>query len=225
MIAYVCGRMPVTRNADLPATVRSALPADAQTIWRDAFNAASESGETEQSSIRTAWIATAKDGWMSGGGSKWRRPDADLAGPIAWSASVEIQKFDEEKRMITGWLSIANDLNGNPVIDAHGDIIPVEELESAARGFMMEYRQAGVMHRKFDGVGSVVESFVFTNEKMEAMGIPKGIVPEGWIITMHVEDAEVWDAVKRGELSMFSLGGVAISEDAGMPLDIGTPHE
>jgi hypothetical protein len=53
----------------------------------------------------------------------------------------------------------------------------------------------------------MVESVVFTKEKMAAMGIPEGIVPEGWWIGYYIEEDTTWQKVKSGEYSMFSIGG------------------
>lgn len=53
--------MPYRTNADLPASVRSHLPAHAQDIYREAFNHAfaSHAGDPRQEEIahRTAWAA------------------------------------------------------------------------------------------------------------------------------------------------------------------------
>jgi cation transport regulator len=53
--------MPYRTNADLPASVRSHLPAHAQDIYREAFNHTfvSHAGEERQEEIahRTAWAA------------------------------------------------------------------------------------------------------------------------------------------------------------------------
>lgn len=55
----------------------------------------------------------------------------------------------------------------------------------------------------------LVESVVFTEEKMQAMGIPKGTLPVGWWIGFKVLDKEVWEKVKDGMYPMFSIEGEA----------------
>lgn len=52
--------MPYQRNADLPASVRSGLPRDAQTIYRKTFNSADEQYEEEARARRVAWAAVKK---------------------------------------------------------------------------------------------------------------------------------------------------------------------
>ena len=68
------------------------------------------------------------------------------------------------------------------------------------------------MHERGD-CATLVESVVFTEEKMEAMGIPTGTLPIGWWIGFLVTDDDVWEKVKNGELSMFSIEGEAEREE------------
>lgn len=42
-----------------------------------------------------------------------------------------------------------------------------------------------------------------------AMGIPEGTLPVGWWIGFQVTDADVWEKVKDGTYSMFSIEGKA----------------
>ena len=46
-------------------------------------------------------------------------------------------------------------------------------------------------------------------KKMEAMGIPVGTIPVGWWIGFLVTDEEVWEKVKDGTYTMFSIEGEA----------------
>jgi cation transport regulator len=63
--------MPYARNAELPETVRAALPEAAQSVFRNVFNEREASGDSEQASIRQAWGAV-KNGWEKRDG-KWVR--------------------------------------------------------------------------------------------------------------------------------------------------------
>ena len=63
------------------------------------------------------------------------------------------------------------------------------------------------------GVAVLVESMVFTKEKQNALGIAEGTIPEGWWIGFKVTDPDVWDKVKDGTYSMFSIEGEAIREE------------
>jgi hypothetical protein len=74
------------------------------------------------------------------------------------------------------------------------------------------YREGGEMHER-GGVATLVESVMFTKEKMALMGIPEGTVPEGWWIGFKVYDDDVWEKVKSGEYPMFSIEGEAIRRE------------
>ena len=116
--------------------------------------------------------------------------------------------MDDERRLAFGWASVAIRVDGEQIEDWQNDMIDPEDLESAAYNFVELYREGGEMHEKGD-VAVLIESVVFTEEKQEAIGIPPGTLPVGWWIGFHVTDSEVWEKVKNGEYSMFSIGGEA----------------
>lgn len=133
--------------------------------------------------------------------------------PPAPPAGVEkrkltIAKMDDERRLAFGWASVAIRVDGEQIEDWQNDMIDPEDLELAAYNFVELYREGGEMHEKGD-VAVLIESVVFTEEKQEAIGIPPGTLPVGWWIGFHVTDPEVWEKVKNGEYSMFSIGGEA----------------
>lgn len=123
----------------------------------------------------------------------------------------KIAKSIEDKRIAFGWASIAKDEAGNDLVDLSDDIIEPDTLENAAYEFVKLYREGGEMHER-GGCATLVESIVFTPEKMSAMGIPEGTLPTGWWIGFHVTDDEVWSKVKSGEYPMFSIEGEAVRE-------------
>ena len=120
----------------------------------------------------------------------------------------KIQKSEDDKRLAFGWASIAIDENGEQLIDWQEDMIDPEELEKAAYNFVRLYREGGEMHERGD-CATLVESVVFTEEKMIAMGIPEGTLPVGWWIGFLVTDDDVWEKVKDGTYPMFSIEGEA----------------
>lgn len=124
------------------------------------------------------------------------------------SIILTIAKMDDERRLAFGWASVAIRVDGEQIEDWQNDMIDPEDLESAAYNFVELYREGGEMHEKGD-VAVLIESVVFTEEKQEAIGIPPGTLPVGWWIGFHVTDPEVWEKVKNGEYSMFSIGGEA----------------
>lgn len=119
-----------------------------------------------------------------------------------------ILKMDQEKRQVFGWASVSVRVDGQVVEDLQSDIIEMEELERAVYHYVAEFGTAGEMHRRSD-VGKLIESVVFTREKADAMGIPSEIVPEGWWVGYQIHDQSVWDLVKKGVYTMFSIEGSA----------------
>lgn len=68
-------KMPYDSNNKLPDTVK-VLPAEAQTIWRNAFNSADKSGKDEQQSSQIAWGAVKNAGWKKQG-DNWVKDNTD----------------------------------------------------------------------------------------------------------------------------------------------------
>lgn len=123
-------------------------------------------------------------------------------------SQFEIKKSDDDKRLAFGWASVSARIDGEVIEDYQGDIIEPEELEEAAYEYVRLYGEGGEMHER-GGVAVLVESVVFTEEKVRVMGIPEGTVPVGWWIGFKVTDEDVWEKVKDGTYSMFSVEGTA----------------
>lgn len=131
--------------------------------------------------------------------------------PRTGKSRFKIVKSDDEKRLAFGWANVSIKVDGEQLPDLQGDMIDPEVLENAAYKFVELYRSGGEMHER-GGVAQLIESCVFTREKMWAIGIPEGLIPEGWWIGFKVLDDEVWEKVKNGEYSMFSIEGEAIRQ-------------
>lgn len=130
-----------------------------------------------------------------------------LAAAVA--GRFKIQKSDDEKRLAFGWASVALSVDGSVVEDCVDDVIDPGDLEQAAYKFVELYREGGEMHER-GGCAVLVESIIFTPEKIAAMGIPEGTVPVGWWIGFKVTDDDVWQKVKDGTYPMFSIEGTAV---------------
>lgn len=129
------------------------------------------------------------------------------------SSYFHILKADDDKRLVFGWALVSATKEGQKIIDWQGDIVEQEDLEEAAYEYVLNFRDAGEEH-----IGSLrkkarmVESVVFTEEKLNAMGIPLGTVPYGWWIGFYVDDDNAWNLIKNGTYKMFSIEGRAIRE-------------
>jgi len=96
------------------------------------------------------------------------------------------------------------------VVDAQGDWISEEVIEKAAHQYVRDYNKGtemGLMHRVFGENGiELVESWVAPIAfKLNNKPVKKG----SWVMTAHISDDTVWKKIKKGEITGFSIGGVA----------------
>lgn len=134
-------------------------------------------------------------------------------------SAFQIMKADDDKRLVFGWALVSATSDGNQIIDHQGDIVDQDELEQGAYDYVLNFRDAGEEHiSSLRKKARMVESVVFTEEKLEAMGIPQGTVPYGWWIGFYVDDDTTWELIKNGTYKMFSIEGRAIREPVNEPL-------
>ena len=152
---------------------------------------------------------------------------------VSETNDLQVAKFDEvgtlakyniDKRQVFGWAYVTHDEDGNVVVDKSGEFIDDwNELEDAAYTFVIKSRVAGDMHQRDmtapeftespRQVGTMIESVVFTPEKIEKMGIPQGTIPTGWWVGFQVTDDQVWNDVLAGKRPAFSIHGKAKREE------------
>lgn len=125
---------------------------------------------------------------------------------MADTPRVGIVKTDVSKRLVFGWSTIA-EKNGEPLVDLQGDMIEPAELEDAVYDFMLHSRESGAMH---EGVakGRIVESVVFTPEKLTKMGFEGTPFSAHWI-GVKLDDQKTFEKVQNGEYTAFSIQGSA----------------
>jgi hypothetical protein len=121
---------------------------------------------------------------------------------------VMIAKENSDQHLVFGWANVSVEADGNVPLDWQGDITAPQVLEKAAYKYVLKNKGTGEMHQG-EQVGFLVESVMFTKQKMASMGIPEGTVPEGWWIGFYIPDDEVVAKIKNGEYKMFSIQGKA----------------
>jgi len=91
------------------------------------------------------------------------------------------------------------------IVDAQGDVYSGEEIRQAAHKFMEEYGALGLMHQlQVNGQVKVLESFLAPADlKVTETSIRKGT----WLLAVRILSDELWQQVKSGDLSGFSIGG------------------
>lgn len=145
--------------------------------------------------------------------------DDDSGDDVEVGKIGELAKVDPDKRQVFGWAYVSHNAQGNVVVDKSGEFIDdVAELEDAAYTFVVKSRVGGADHRKdLMGtpvrVGTMIESVVFTPEKIAKMGIPEGVMPIGWWVGFQVEDEQTWQDVKDGKKLAFSIQGTGVRKE------------
>lgn len=114
-----------------------------------------------------------------------------------------------EQQLVFGWANVTVQEDGTTPFDHDGDTIDTEVLESAAYNYVLQHGLANQEHEWGTECGWLVESMMFTKDKMAALGIPEGTVPEGWFVGFYIPDPDVYKKVKNGEYNMFSIEGYA----------------
>ena len=126
---------------------------------------------------------------------------------VTWEG--EFAKVDADKQQVFGWASVI-EVNGEPVVDLQGDRISADEMEKAAYTYVVKSRKGGDMHLRDNWEpiqkSDMIESFIVTDEKREAMGLPDS-VPTGWWVGFQVQDPTLWTDIKEGRRTGFSIHG------------------
>jgi hypothetical protein len=126
------------------------------------------------------------------------------------SYQFEVLRKDAESRSVFGWFSVAKDKDGKTLVDRHGDVIEVADLEKAAADFVREYRQGGEGHAG-GAPNKLIASIVFSRDIQKALGIPDGLLPEGWFGGFEINE-QSFAKLAKGQLLMFSIEGEAETE-------------
>ena len=93
-------------------------------------------------------------------------------------------------------------------VDAQGDIISADVIEKSAHSFLAKSRVIGKQH-KGRAKAEVVESYIAPNDMvMGEQNVKKGT----WIMSVKVHDKSLWEEVKAGEITGFSIGALGVRE-------------
>lgn len=134
-----------------------------------------------------------------------------MAEPISVAGEYRVAKSNDEQQLVFGWASVAVKKDGTPEVDFHDDVIASQDLELAAYDFVLNSRVSGEEHDGGEPDAVLVESVMFTKEKMTQLGIPTGTLPEGWWVGFHIPDPAAYLRAKTSK-TMFSIEGTAIRE-------------
>ena len=133
---------------------------------------------------------------------------------IVMKLEPETMVKDDSNNLLFGWAYVAIDKDGNQVVDHSGEFVKeenFEDLELATYAYNLAFREADRQH---DCVakGYLVESIVFTKDKMSKIGIPEGTVHQGVWMGFYFPSDDDYNEIKKMEHPMFSLYGKATKE-------------
>ena len=133
------------------------------------------------------------------------------AGSASFASYGRIVNADAESHYITGIVY-------EPMTeDAHGNYMTEEEITKAAYWFAKNGNQVDLQH-SFEPLedAAVVESYVAKCDmEINGQSIKKGT----WLMTVEVNDPDVFEAIKKGEITGFSMGGVGKYSSEDVALD------
>jgi DNA adenine methylase len=120
---------------------------------------------------------------------------------IGFDKTLPIIKVDSTERFVLGVVLEPD------VVDAQNDIYSASDIRKAAHGFMQSSQVMGHMHQwRVNDKVKILESYLLPSDcQFNDLWLRKGT----WMLGVRVLDDALWDAVNRGELTGFSVGGSA----------------
>ncbi|MEW4368621.1 XkdF-like putative serine protease domain-containing protein [Paenibacillus kandeliae] len=128
------------------------------------------------------------------------------AGKVPIQKEIRIAKTDEDKQVVLGVVYQPD------TSDAHDDQMTADEIEKAAHLFMQDQHTYNIdkQHDLDADKGYVVESYIAPCE----MTIGDQVIAKGsWVAGVKVTDADTWDAIKKGDITGFSMWGIGKREE------------
>lgn len=134
---------------------------------------------------------------------------------IAFADSIKFSVTDEEKRIVSGPLMVADQLiyRNSPNIGEHYVKFSSDTIKQIAIKFFKKGHQQNVnlMHSPDMKVENVTmfESFIVDKERGIAPMAGYEDLPNGsWFGSFYIENEDVWSAVKEGKFKGFSVEGM-----------------
>jgi len=94
--------------------------------------------------------------------------------------------------------------------DMHGDVTSAEEIQKACHNFNLFCRQPNLFHISKTNMFEFAESYIAPVD----MQIGEEVIKAGtWLANIQINDDDLWQAVKDGEVSGLSIGALAAVED------------
>lgn len=156
------------------------------------------------------WTDRDADGGVAGTPYEFRRDD--LVKPAQVSAlkrafeMVQVGKAAApEEHYVLGAVLVPEQ------VDAQGEVYSADVIRDSAFNWLSDFRNIDIQHKVFVGPRTVrvVESYIAPQD----LQFGERIVKQGtWLLAVIVEDDSLWEAIKRGEFTGFSMNGLSRKE-------------
>ena len=116
-------------------------------------------------------------------------------------------KADEDERFVLGVVLEPE------TVDSQKDVYSASTVRTTAHKFMEDFRHIGLMHRGvIDERVRILESYLAPVDfEIDGATVKRGT----WLLAVRVLDDKLWELVKRGVLTGYSIGGTALREGVG----------
>ena len=115
---------------------------------------------------------------------------------------IGFMKMDEEQHLVYGIVLVPD------IEDLQGDIVSKEDIEAAAHDYLVNSRLIKAQHRAPTDA-EVVESYITQQD----LPMGRGVAPAGsWIMVTKVHSNAMWAAIKKGDITGYSIGGMGTRE-------------
>ena len=132
------------------------------------------------------------------------KPSKSEEGQVEKTYEIPICKVDEEKRLVYG-IALEPD-----VVDSQQDFEKETEIEKAAHQFLIKSRITYKEHKDKTPNVKVVESYIAPQDlEFEHGGATYKAKKGSWILVTHIGDDSIWEQIKKGELTGYSIRGYA----------------
>ena len=93
--------------------------------------------------------------------------------------------------------------------DLTGDYTSAEEVRKAKESFNSSQQRANLFHMSMTDTFSVIESYLAPADMiLSNQAVLKGT----WLMTLQINDDELWESVKSGDINGISIGAEALVE-------------
>lgn len=93
-----------------------------------------------------------------------------------------------------------------PGVDLHGDLVDVETIRLAKESFNKSAQRANLFHLTMTNSFKVIESYQIPCD----VNLNEHFVEKGsWLMTLQVNDSDVWEMIKTDDINGISIGAMA----------------